>query len=498
MSIALTLLSAALMWAAFPPLDLGFLVFVAPVPFLWTMRRVETARQAGWLGFLFGAAFFGSMLYWIFVLGAVAWVPLTLVMALWFTGYALVLFMARTWTAWRWWIVAVGAWAAMEFLRARFPFNGFPWGSAGFPIGTIPGARGAAQWIGATGWGVVVIGFAAGLAVTLEEERDRRWLEASAVAIVVLTLAGAIFQPSAGGPAWRAAVVQGNSPCPRVHCDGEKELIYEAHLGLTRTIEEGGADLVVWPEDSFGGDFNPTFNAEVASEMAGEAARIGAYLLAGGTRTAGPGYFENLNVVFSPSGAIIGEYLKQHPVPFGEYVPFRQIFDLVPQLAAVPNDLVRGEGPVTWTVDIDEGERRFGSVISFEGAFVRTMRAQVNDGARLLVVATNEASYGRGPASDQLIGMVRMTATALGVDVVHGAVTGRSTIVRADGSVEQRTPLFEGLVYTGVVRFQDSPRTFYTIAGDWLQLLAIAAAAVTIAAYREARRGFRIRPEVAR
>jgi apolipoprotein N-acyltransferase len=296
----------------------------------------------------------------------------------------------------------------------------------------------------------------------------------------------------------RVAVAQGNSPCPRVHCEGEKEAIYQSHLGLTSTIEEGAVDLVVWPEDSFGGEYNPTFNSEVAAEMAGEAVRIDAYLMAGGTRTAGPGFFENLNIVFSPRGAIIGEYLKRHPVPFGEYVPLRGLFEVIPQLAEVPNDLVPGEGPVVFPIETDEGERLLGSLISFEGAFVRSMRSEVNAGARLMVVATNHGSYGRTPASDQFIGIVRMSAVSLGVDVVHGAVTGRTTIIGADGSVGRRTDQFEAMLYSGVVRFQDSPRTFYAIAGDWLQLLAMAAGAVALIGFREERRGFRMRPEVRR
>jgi apolipoprotein N-acyltransferase len=498
MQIALVLLSAALMWASFPPLNLGFLVFFAPVPLLWVLRRVETARQAGWFGLVFGVAFLGGMLWWIFILGAVAWFPLTAIMGLWFTGYALVLFVGRNWSAARWWALAVGAWAAMEFLRARFPFGGFPWGSAGHPIGTIPGARGAAQWIGPTGWGVLVVAFAAGLAVTFEQERDRRWLEVSTIVIVVLMFLGALFQPSAGGPAVRVAVVQGNSPCPRVHCDGEKQAIYQSHLGLTSTIEDGAADLVVWPEDSFGGQFNPTFNSEVSAQMAGEAVRIGCYLIAGGTRSAGPGYFENLNLVFSPRGAIIGEYLKRHPVPFGEYVPLRNLFEVIPQLAQVPNDMVAGEGPVVFPVDTDDGERLLGSLISFEGAFERLMRSEVNAGARLMVVATNHGSYGRTPASDQFIGIVRMSAASFGVDVVHGAVTGRTTIIRADGSVERKTDVFEATIYSGVVRFQDSPRTFYSIAGDWLQLLAMAVGLIALIGFGETHRGFRFRPEVKR
>ncbi len=52
-----------------------------------------------------------------------------------------------------------------------------------------------------------------------------------------------------------------------------------------------------------------------------------------------------------------------------------------------------------------------------------------------MVVATNEGSLGDSPASDQLIGMVRMSAVSLGVDIVHVAVTGKSTLIRADGSI---------------------------------------------------------------
>jgi apolipoprotein N-acyltransferase len=467
------LLSAVLMWASFPPLDWGILIFVAPAPFLWALRRVRTAREAGWLGFLFGAAFWGPLLVWIAVIGMVAFIPLTLVMALWGTGYALLLYVARGWSTWRWWSAAVGSWALWEFLRARYPLGGFPWGSAGFPVGDLPWPRGAAQWIGATGWGVVVVGIAAGLVIMLDDERDRRPLEVSASAAVILTLLGAMFAPNADGADVRVALVQGNSPCPRVHCENEKLRIYTSHLALTSGISEGGADLVVWGEDSFGGAFNPTFNGEVRSDMGAEAARIGAYLLAGGTRESEPGTFDNLNIVFDDSGEIVGEYLKRHPVPFGEYVPFRNLLEFIPQLDQVPNDMNRGDSPVIFPIEVTGGEGLFGSVISFEGAFARTIRSEVKAGAQLMVVATNEGSYGRGAASDQLIGMVRMMAASLGVDVVHTAVTGRSAIIRADGTVEGKTDLFTQDVLQGTVNLQTSARTLYAMTGDWLQLLAI-------------------------
>ncbi|MFH2073148.1 MAG: apolipoprotein N-acyltransferase [Actinomycetota bacterium] len=491
-------LSSLLMWASFPPLDWGFLIFIAPTPFLWAVRRARSPREAGWLGFTFGVLFWGSMLSWIFVLGAVAWFPLTAAMGGYAALYALIMYPARNWTPWRWWLMAVGTWAAWEFFRARFPFGGFPWGSAGYPIGTLDWPRGAAQWIGPTGWGVLVVAFAASLVLATEEEGDRRWVELSAGLILALTLMGAIWGPSAAGKPVQVAIVQGNSPCPRVHCAAEKQQIYHNHLRLTRTIPAaegtGDIDLVVWGEDSFGGSFNPTFNTAVASQMAAEAIRLGAYLLAGGTRPGDPGTFENLNLVFSPDGSIVGEYLKTHPVPFGEFVPFREILRFIPQLDEVPNDMVRGTGPVVFPLVVDGEEVVLGSVISFEGAFVRTVRSEVNAGARILVVATNESSYGRGSASDQLIGMVRMIAPSVGIDIAHAAVTGKSVFVSANGSLSESTGLFEEGVLTGVLREQRSPRTFYTITGDWLQVMMMLAAAGLLINSRGPQRGFKIRP----
>lgn len=490
-----TLASAGLMWASFPPLNLGFLVFVAPVPLLWALRRTRNPRQAGWLGFLFGFAVWGGMLWWIFILGAVAWFPLTIAMALWSTGFALIMYLVREWSPLRWWFVTVGAWALWDFLRDRFPLGGFPWGSLGFPIGTLPGARSAGQWIGPTGWSVLVVGFAAAIVLMLEEDKDRRPLEAMSAVILALTVAGAVFTPDAGGPQVRVAIVQGNSPCPRVHCDNEKQRIYADHLALTAQIERDSVDLIVWPEDSFGGAFNPTFNPQVASEMAGEAVRVGSYLLAGGSRSGDPGRWENYNVLLAPDGKIVGEYLKRHGVPFGEYVPMREVLDFIPQLEQVPRDMDPGDGPVVFDLVAEAGEGVFGSVISFEGAFVRTIRSEVEAGAELLVVATNEGSYGHSPASDQLIGMVRMSAVSLGVDVVHAAVTGRSTFIKADGTLTERTDLFEPTILYGNVQFQKSRRTFYAASGDWLQLFAIAAALVAVAGMFSPERGFKVRRE---
>ena len=93
-----------------------------------------------------------------------------------------------------------------------------------------------------------------------------------------------------------------------------------------------------------------------------------------------------------------------------------------------------------------------------------------------MIVATNEASFGRGAASDQLVSLVKVNAAAIGQDLVHAAITGKSTFINANGTVEETTDLFATEVLVGRVAFREAGQTIYTRFGNWLVLVAIAAA----------------------
>jgi apolipoprotein N-acyltransferase len=125
----------------------------------------------------------------------------------------------------------------------------------------------------------------------------------------------------------------------------------------------------------------------------------------------------------------------------------------------------------------------------------RLVRLTVSEGAELVIIHANTASFGSGAASEQMIGMLRMTAPSLGVDIVVASVSGHSTIIRADGSIGRTTGLFESDVLRGTVNFQVARRTVYVGAGDWLQVAAMmAAAAVALGSIGGPSRDFRIRP----
>jgi apolipoprotein N-acyltransferase len=316
---------------------------------------------------------------------------------------------------------------------------------------------------------MITVAIAAGAVVAIEQRRVGLHLIGPGAVLASLAIAGAIWPAVADGAPVRVAIVQGSTPCPFIHCADERIVTEGLHLTLTRGIEPGSVDLVVWSESSAVGFRTNPQHVLVDSPIATEAVRLAAFLIAGSDVAVSDTEWINVVGAVGPDGRSVGEYLKQHPVPFGEYIPLRSLFGWAETLGAASRDMIPGQGPVVF----DLGLGRLGVVISFEGGFARYPRAQAIAGAQLLAVATNEGGYGHSPASDQLIGMTRMRAAELGMDVIHAAVTGRSTLITDGGQVGHTTELAESTVLIGNVRLRTAGPTLYTRWGDWVQVMAI-------------------------
>jgi apolipoprotein N-acyltransferase len=461
-------ISGAALAAAFPPFGLAPLGWAAAGLFLWLVASAASRAQALLTGYLFGLAFFSTVMWWLANVELIAFYPLMLLEAFGFLLVAAVVYRWRDGSPSVFMVAAAGSWALAEFVRVRWPFGGFPWATLGLSISNTP-LRQSAQFVGASGWSVILVAIAAVAVAWARGRRGPRLLVGLAGGAVALGLLGLVVPAVAEGGDLRVAIVQGNSPCPGDHCPDERLQIFEAHLELTRTIPAGSVDLVVWPESSTGFGSHPLTDPAVAEAIGEEARRIGAVLLIGGDRSGGPDHFINSNAVFDPSGSFVVEYLKMHPVPFGEFVPYRRLLSWIPALDRVPRDMVRGDGPVVF--EVAGGE--VASVISYEGAFARYERSAVRQGAQLIVVATNEASFGESPASDQFIAISRVRAAELGTDIVHAAVTGRSAFVSSSGPVTGELGLFESGLSVDTLHLRDAGWTVYTATGDLLQVLAM-------------------------
>ena len=479
-SVLLALAAAGLLVLGFPPYRAAFLVPLAIAVFLYAIRH---SRFPALTGFLFGWSFFAGLVYWVGKLGFIAVAPLVFVFGLYPGLYGGLV--ARVKDDHRFFAAAIGGWAAMEAIRVRFPVGGFEWGLTGYPMGEYEWTRGAAAFIGTSGWGVLVAAIGGGLVLSWERRRPNAPLISSLVLFAIVTTLGAILPAREKGDPIAVAIVQGSTPCPLEHCFDERRLTYEMHLAQTRTIPAGTADLVVWPEGSTGSfDADPVLVPEVAEAIGAEAARIGASFLVGGDRPISDMEWINAIVAFDPSGEIVGEYRKRHPVPFGEYIPARPLFAWIPALSQVPRDMIRGRSPMVF----DLPQAKVGTVISFEGAFARYGRDVAKSGAEILVVASNEGSYEFTPVSDQFIAMTRMRAAELGLDVVHAAVTGKSTLITDGGVIAAPAEFLAEMVLYGELAPATGPPTLYMRWGEWVQGLAIAGAVFYLIASRRRKR----------
>jgi apolipoprotein N-acyltransferase len=470
-TVLLSLGGAVLSVLAFPPFGPGLLIVPGIALFLWALLEVDGRRSGFWVGFLFGNVFFGGLMWWLVELEIIALI-LVPVQALFFGWLGWFMSGHRDVSPGNWLLLVVGGWAVMELVRYHFPVGGLEWGAAGYALSDNVATRWPASVVGTSGLTVLVVVLAALLVQIVRREAGRAAVITSLG--VVAVIAGSALWWSGQiirGPGHAVSIVQGSTPCPFEHCPPNERLrTFQQHLELTEALEPGSG-LVVWSEGSTGStNADPVNNPEVGGAIAEEARRLGARFVVGSDRVVDDETWINANVYFDASGEIVGEYRKQHPVPFGEYIPMRPLFEWIPALDRVPRDMIRGDGPVLF----DE----IGSVISFEGGFSRYALGVRRQGAEVIVVATNEASYGPdAPTSDQFIGMTRMRAVELGVPVIHAAVTGKSVVIDVEGNIGPTTDLGEMEILQD--SYGGSLETPYSRTGDLLMYLAALAGILT-------------------
>lgn len=461
---------------------------LAPVgmALLYLALRRDSARWNALVGLVWGLACFAPMITWAQdAVGPVPWIALSVLEASYIALFGAAWAWARrghaVWRSGVWQLLAfVLLWVGVEELRSSWPFGGFPWGRLAFSQADSPLA--AFMWLGgapllsavvaATGVllaraalaaGDVAVGRAAGALGTVG-------------ALVVASLLIPLDTVAQAGTL-RVGAVQGNVPLPgRLDAFGQRRQVLDNHVAGTRalldTVAPGELDVVLWPEN--GTDIDPQVDDEAADLIDGVAQEVAAPMLVGTVQYPPEGGRYNTAVLWQPGRGPVATYSKQRPAPFAEYIPMRSfVRHFSPAVDLVTRDMLPGTEPGVIPLESPRLGRTvvIGDVICFEVAYDAIVRESVAEGGEVLVVQTNNASFGWSDESTQQLAMSRLRAIEHGRATVQVSTVGVSATIAPNGVVTQRTELFtaDQLVESLPLRTSLTPATR---AGHWPALVA--------------------------
>ena len=480
------IIAGLLYFLSFPPYDFWYLIFPALYLFYYSLL---SSKKSFLSGFIFGCVAYGVILLGIQSIGLEAWIPLTFLMGLMYGVFSKLFSYLNTKSGNNFYVL-LAALAVFDLIRAYFPFGGFPWGFPSTVLLTGPidsplffEVPLTFRNFGPTGSSLLLQSLPLVIALgVFSKSKPKNYLkDYSIFLLIIFTIFISNYvvndyqHTQLETSELNITIVQGNSPCPgaKNKCSNERQKIYDSHLAQTQSLE-GNFDLVVWPESSTGFNNDPGVHSRVQNDVSTEALRLDSYFLIGGDRPVQKEYFENYGIFINREGEIVDQYLKQHPVPFGEYIPFRKYLDWIPPLALVPRDMIRGDGQKIFMVN----DTKISTVISFEGSFQRYIRNSVLDGAELVVILTNQASYGESGMSDQFILMSRANAISNERPIVHAAITGKSAFIDHNGKVISKTELFETTTLNEKLEVRQT-ETPYSKYGNYLNYIFIIFGALT-------------------
>lgn len=405
------------------------------------------ARAAYGLAVLAHLALFLPLLEWTRFLGPVPWLLLSVLQAViaGLIGPLLAVAVRRLPLA-ALPVVVGGSFVAVEALRSRAPYGGFTWGRLAFSQADAP-TVGLATWGGAPLVTAAVAACGAGLVLlVLAVSRRRLRVLPVATLAVLVPLVGLASAPPPADRQIRVAAVQGDVPEGLIGL-GEDRVVLENHveqtLRLAQDVEAGRRpepDLVVWPENSI--DTDPRSDPLTAAAIARARAAIGQPIVVGAVLRNGA---ENENSIFVwDRGVPEVRYAKKHLVPFGEYLPHRGLIERL--YPAARNLLPRDFAPGDRVGTLDVRGIRLAVGTCYEVAFDDLPREAVRAGGQILVLPSNNASYGRSAESAQQLAMARLRAVEHGRAAVVATTSGISALVQPDGTVVARSGLFEPAV----------------------------------------------------
>ena len=444
---------------------------VAGLVYFWL--KTNSSKSAFWLGFFYGLGLFCVGIYWIYIslhdFGGMPW---------WFAGFCtfcLCAFMALFTGLVGWLSSKLGSpilsipvlWGLADWTRSWI-FTGFPWLTLGYSQVPHSPMAGYMPLTGVYGVSVISVFLATliGYWLALKPQNviwKRNAIAALALILVVGSLLKMLDWTTPIGKPISVALLQGNIAQDEKWSPEKAQNTINAYINMVKTSK---ADLIVLPETALpviASQLDPSISAALSEQTIKNngALIVGMVQLNEVTNQ----YFNSAiafdNKHFSNNTQT---YAKNHLVPFGEYIPLKQVFDWIYRdyLNMPLSDLARGGKQQTPMNLIGQ---KIAINICYEDVFGEEIIRQL-PAATLLVNMSNDAWYGQSWAADQHMQFSQARALETGRMMLRATNTGATASIDAHGYVLAHAP--HNVQTTLNIQAQGySGSTPYVVYGNW-------------------------------
>lgn len=519
LTLLLMILSGVLLSTAFPPLNWEIAAFFALIPLtVECIKNPVSCRLFGY-GYFWSLAWSFCAFFWLREINPFIPIGISAIIGLWGGIYACLVsfiyrnvfisekralqdFKVREICDFPWYkallfsAVSGGLFILLEYIR----INMFPWNFIG---ATQYKMLYLIQIVKFTGiWGVsfliVSVNAALGLCVwySLEKMRSKTvyfkgvLTNAAIFAVLILMLCvyGYFSVKNAekipeNGIKVKLGTVQGNISQRRISTSEMAQEALDTYLDLSHKLAAEKPDIIIWPETAvpypyFGGHKVCAMYRSKVHKLAAEN-KLPILLGTLDFKIIDRKNYEMTNSAFliGKEGYLLDKYAKINRVPYGEFVPLRDI--LPPKIAdafGMGRDLKAGNDPSPMEILPNV---RAGMAICYESIFASLARSEVNLGANILLAINNDAWYPVSSEPEQHAANALFRCIENNIHGFRSGNNGASVLILPSGRIgwslsghllnrERKTGICE------VILPQKVEKTFYTKFGDIFLLIIFA------------------------
>ena len=439
---------------------LSFFIWFSFVPFLFLLENLK-GKSLFFYSFFVGSLFSLSTLFWIGYVTKLGLISLSFYLSFWWILFA---FTAKYFISKCGEIYSIAfLWIIFEFLRENIGW-GFGWLNLGYSqyLNTLiiqPADLVGTKFIS---WLIILCNL-----IIKKILREKRLIKEIFVflGIIVFCLIYSNWRINTltSQEKIKITLIQPNILQEEKWNPEKREFILKKLKELTKKAPSDS--LVIYPEASFPFVLEKT-NFDKFKKFLKEIRRDTLW----GVIEKEEGKFFNEAMLLDKEANLIEKYKKIKLVPFGEYVPLRNLFSFIPVINTI-GDFSPGKKEVIFKYK----DKRFSVLICFEDIFPFYV-AQVSKKVDFLVNITNDAWFKGNPEAHQHLSILTLRSIENRISSVRCANTGISAMITPTGKIFTLKKANREVFVEGIKTFflpLRKKRSFYNKYPDIFVLLGV-------------------------